>query len=287
MESKSFLAGGCGGVSATVVGHPFDTIKVRLQTQSASSPRYRGTWDCVTQTVSKEGVRALYKGMGAPLVGTAPIFAISFYSNAMGKKMQQGDKDAVLGPHQLAMAGFFSGVMTTIVMAPGERIKCLLQVQQSGAGPVRYSGPVDVARSLYREGGVRSIFKGSAATAARDGPASAAFFASYELIQRWMSGPERCELSVGKTLFAGGMAGICNWVVAIPVDVVKSRLQAAPEGVYTGALDVFFKLLRSEGVGALWKGAVPVLMRAFPANAACFLGFEAAMLGLNQVVPNL
>jgi len=232
-------------------------------------------------------VRALYKGMGAPLVGTAPIFAISFYSNAMGKKMQQGDKDAVLGPHQLAMAGFFSGVMTTIVMAPGERIKCLLQVQQSGAGPVRYSGPVDVARSLYREGGVRSIFKGSAATAARDGPASAAFFASYELIQRWMSGPERCELSVGKTLFAGGMAGICNWVVAIPVDVVKSRLQAAPEGVYTGALDVFFKLLRSEGVGALWKGAVPVLMRAFPANAACFLGFEAAMLGLNQVVPNL
>ena len=24
-----------------------------------------------------------------------------------------------------------------------------------------------------------------------DGPASAAFFASYELIQRWMSGPER------------------------------------------------------------------------------------------------
>lgn len=68
--------------------------------------------------------------MGAPLVGTAPIFAISFYSNAMGKKMQQGDKDAVLGPHQLAMAGFFSGVMTTIVMAPGERIKCLLQVSQ-------------------------------------------------------------------------------------------------------------------------------------------------------------
>ena len=66
--------------------------------------------------------------MGAPLVGTAPIFAISFYSNAMGKKMQQGSEDVVLGPHQLAMAGCFSGVMTTIVMAPGERIKCLLQV---------------------------------------------------------------------------------------------------------------------------------------------------------------
>ena len=66
--------------------------------------------------------------MGAPLLGTAPIFAISFDSNAMGKKMQQRTADTVLGPTQLAMAGCFSGVMTTIVMAPGERIKCLLQV---------------------------------------------------------------------------------------------------------------------------------------------------------------
>ena len=66
--------------------------------------------------------------MGAPLVGTAPIFAISFYSNALGQKMQQRSRAEVLAPHQLAMAGGFSGVMTTIVMAPGERIKCLLQV---------------------------------------------------------------------------------------------------------------------------------------------------------------
>lgn len=34
------------------------------------------------------------------------------------------------------------------------------------------------------------------------------------------------ELSVGKTLFAGGMAGIFNWLVAIPPDVLKSRLQS-------------------------------------------------------------
>lgn len=31
----------------------------------------------------------------------------------------------------------------------------------------------------------------------------------------------------------------------------------------------------------------PSYCRAFPANAACFLGYEAAMLGLNQLAPNL
>jgi hypothetical protein len=32
-------------------------------------------------------------------------------------------------------------------------------------------------------------------------------------------------LSAWRTLFAGGMAGIANWVVAIPPDVLKSRFQ--------------------------------------------------------------
>ena len=72
----------------------------------------------------------------------------------------------------------------------------------------------------------------------------------------------RSQLSVASTLVAGGLAGMCNWVVAIPMDVVKSRLQAAPEGTYSGALDVLRKLLAAEGPMALWKGAVPVLMRS-------------------------
>ena len=46
----------------------------------------------------------------------------------IGKKIQQTTPDDVLSPGQLAAAGALSGVMTTIVMAPGERIKCLLQV---------------------------------------------------------------------------------------------------------------------------------------------------------------
>jgi len=35
----------------------------------------------------------------------------------------------------------------------------------------------------------------------------------------------RKDLSAWRTLFAGGSAGIVNWLVAIPPDVLKSRLQ--------------------------------------------------------------
>lgn len=290
---KNFLAGGFGGVCLVACGHPLDTIKVRLQTmpqpQMGQSPLYAGTLDCAKKTIAKEGFLGLYKGMAAPLVGVTPMFAVCFFGFGVGKRIQQKSPDEELTYRQLFQAGMISGVFTTGIMVPGERIKCLLQIQQ-GASKVKYAGPVDCAKQLYREGGIRSIYKGTAATLLRDVPATGMYFMTYEWLQRVLTpeGKSRSDLSAWRTLFAGGMAGIFNWMVAIPPDVLKSRLQTAPEGTYpNGMRDVFRQLMRTEGITALYKGATPVMLRAFPANAACFLGYEVAMKVLNYMAPNL
>lgn len=62
---------------------------------------------------------------------------------------------------------------TTLVTAPVERAKVLLQVQSGG--DKKYKGVFDVFRVLYKEGGISSIFRGSFATLMRDGPGSAAY----------------------------------------------------------------------------------------------------------------
>lgn len=122
------------------------------------------------------------------------------------------------------------------------------------------------------------------ATLARDVPASGMYFMTYEWLQNILTpkGQTRKDMSVWRTLFAGGMAGIFNWLVAIPPDVLKSRLQTAPHGTYPkGMRSVFAELMREEGIFALYKGVTPVMLRAFPANAACFLGYELCMKFLN------
>ena len=84
------------------------------------------------------------------------------------------------------------------------------------------------------------------------------------------------------TLFCSGMAGICNWIVALPPDILKSRVQTAPEGTYPfGVRSVLPQLVREEGPMALWRGFQPVFASAFIANAACFSGFEVAMKFVN------
>lgn len=90
-HGKSFWAGGFGGMCTVLTGHPFDTIKVRLQTMPHVGPNqiplYRGTIDCACKIVTNEGIRGLYKGMLAPLVGAVPLFAICFLGFNVGKSV--------------------------------------------------------------------------------------------------------------------------------------------------------------------------------------------------------
>lgn len=53
-QLRSFAAGGAGGVCAVVVGHPFDLVKVRMQT--AAQGVYSGAIDVVKKTIAREGL---------------------------------------------------------------------------------------------------------------------------------------------------------------------------------------------------------------------------------------
>ncbi len=71
-QVRSFVAGGFGGICAVVVGHPFDLVKVRLQT--AERGVYSSAIDVVRKSVAKDGLRkGLYAGVSAPLVGVTPM----------------------------------------------------------------------------------------------------------------------------------------------------------------------------------------------------------------------
>jgi len=272
-----FLAGGFGGACLVAVGHPLDTIKVRLQT----SNQYKGFLDCFTQTLKREGPLGFYKGMAAPLIGVTPMYAICFFGYGIGQQLQRKSPDDKLTLNQIGLAGALSGVFTVVIMTPGERIKVLLQTQDPNNK--KYNGPLDVVRKVYASSGISGIYKGTGATLLRDVPGSYAYFAAYEYFKRTLS-DDSGKLNPLATLFAGGMAGVFNWLVSIPPDVLKSRLQSAPDGTYpNGIRDVFKELIRKEGPLGLYKGIIPVMIRAFPANAACFLGVETAYRALSYV----
>jgi len=215
------------------------------------------------------------------------LFLLCFFGGcAVGRWIQQTAPDQKMTFAHNAFAGALAGVFTTSVMVPGERIKCLLQVQSTGGYKgVQYNGPLDVIKKLYKEGGIKSIYRGTGATLLRDIPASAAYLSVYEYLKDMFAGGDaKDKLTPMATLCAGGFAGMANWGVCIPADVLKSRLQTAPEGKYPhGVRSVFREIIATEGWTALFRGFAPVMLRAFPANAACFTGVELTLALFRQI----
>jgi len=278
---KSFLCGGVGGICLVLVGHPMDTIKVLIQTMEVvpgKPPQYAGMVDCASQILKTEGARGFYKGMAAPLAGVAPMYALCFTGYGFGKQIFCDD-DAFdqLKLHQIGLAGATSAFLTTPILGPGERVKTVLQVQGSPTYTgVRYNGYRELLVGLYKEGGVMSICRGSKITFARDAVGAGFNFACYEFMKKMFTREGEKGPGVLGTIAAGGLAGCANWTSNLPLDTVKSKIQIAPEGRYSGVVQVAKEIMAKEGPRGFYKGLAPVIVRAFPANAACFLGFETA-----------
>lgn len=155
---------GCAGV---LVGFPFDTVKVHLQTQNHRNPLYRGTYDCFRKIVVREGVHGLYRGMSSPMAGVAVVNAIVF--GVYGNIQRRTANPDSLYSHFLA--GSAAGLAQSIVCSPMELIKTRLQLQDNlPRAAERFSGPMDCTRAIWRREGYRGIFRGLGITAARDMP---------------------------------------------------------------------------------------------------------------------
>ncbi|CAN0909580.1 Mitochondrial substrate carrier family protein B [Linum grandiflorum] len=72
-----FLGGGMAGVTAATATYPLDLVRTRLAAQT-NVIYYRGISHALQTICKEEGVRGLYKGLGATLLGVGPNIALSF-----------------------------------------------------------------------------------------------------------------------------------------------------------------------------------------------------------------
>ncbi|MED6205455.1 hypothetical protein PIB30_017879 [Stylosanthes scabra] len=286
--AKDLTAGTIGGAAQLICGHPFDTIKVKLQSQPTplpgQVPKYAGAIDAVKQTIAAEGPRGLYKGMGAPLATVAAFNAVLFSVRGQLEALLRSEPGVPLTVNQQIVCGAGAGVAVSVLACPTELIKCRLQAQSALAGSgaaavaVKYGGPMDVARHVLRsEGGVKGLFKGLVPTMAREIPGNAAMFGVYEATKQLLAGGrDTSGLGRGSLVVAGGMAGASFWLMVYPTDVIKSVIQVDDykNPKFSGTIDAFRKIRSTEGIKGLYKGFGPAMARSVPANAACFLAYE-------------
>lgn len=209
-----------------------------------------------------------------------------------------------------------AGVVQSFVGAPVDLLKIRLQLQQAMPGSPGYVGPLALLRSILRSEGVAGVWRGTTITMLRDTPSYGLYFVVYDVccdrIKEALAGASAsrppaavvdldhpASVDVGRgnddagagaaewvepaaQFLAGGLAGVLAWGSIYPLDVIKSRIQAAPasQSEYRGWWDCAVKSCREEGLGALTRGMGATLSRAFLVNAAIFAVYEACLSAL-------
>jgi solute carrier family 25 carnitine/acylcarnitine transporter 20/29 len=278
------IAGVLSGCTKLAVGHPFDTLKVRMQTEGLHG-RFRGPLDCMLQTLRSEGITAFYKGASLPLLGWSVIdfVLIGTYVNTRAfLQKTHADTDNVPVWHYW-LAGGLAGCVRAVIATPVEQVKSRLQVQYADPKSKVYSGPIDCMRQLVRNNGIRGLFKGFQSTLIF-GTSLSVYFASYEWYNRTIrvNFPDKVSNSL-RQFVSGGMAGTTLWLVAFPVDVIKSRMQAQPDvanPMYRSIGDCARKIYAREGLRGFYSGFLPCILRSFPTNGAALMVTEAVLLHL-------
>ena len=328
---KDLVSGTAGGMCGIFVGQPLDRVKVIMQTRHTSPalahlppPPSTNTLATLVTLTRREGVVALWKGVGSPLAGAAPLNALTFAGN--GKSLRYIDhwlstrQDVSGGVVQRPywayyVSGCVGGLTQTFVAAPTELVKCRLQVQyalrSNSAATSSFSPSVSIPsagtaassasqpttalamfRHIYRSEGVRGLFRGYSVTALRDTPSYGVYFLAYEYTKDKLLAASSLQSPLLPMLAAGGIAGCLSWLSCYPADVVKSVIQtetamAGVDGSTTELRmwDVTKRLYAEGGLARFFRGVSPCLLRSVPVNAVTFVVYEHSHLLLQKLLP--
>ncbi|MFH4973627.1 hypothetical protein AB6A40_000336 [Gnathostoma spinigerum] len=293
-EKRSFayvpkiLNGGLAGIIGVTCVFPIDLIKTRLQNQQTSScntVQYSGIIDCARKTWRNGGnslisrIRGMYSGAGVNIVLITPEKAIKLVANDCFRFYLAVPGVEKLSTTRGMIAGASAGFCQIVVTTPMELLK--IQMQDAGRTHVlnqKKMTAIGLTIELLKKKGIFGLYKGFGATMARDVTFSAIYFPFYAFLESL--GPRSADASGDATFYTSFLAGLTSGAFSsfavTPLDVIKTRLQlinkGAGEAQYKGIADAFIRILKDEGLEALFKGA------------ACRMMVMAPLFGIAQMV---
>ncbi|KAK9807203.1 hypothetical protein WJX73_008197 [Symbiochloris irregularis] len=280
--ARDVFAGTCGGIVVTLVGQPFDTVKVRLQTQPPGKQIYNGPIDCVRKTIQWEGPTGLYKGVSSPLAGQMFHRAAMFAAFGYAKRWISTNPDGTTRPltaADLYKAGAITGFTASFTEGPIDFYKSqvqyqIIKTQTDSAYKPAFTSVFQCVRQTLSINGVKGPFQGLGATILRNVPANSVYLGSFEFLKmKWAAakGISTAELPALNVLAAAGTGGLLYWSSIYPIDVIKSAMQTdsinPAERQYANSIAAAKALWKDGGIRRFYKGFTPCIARAAPANA--------------------
>jgi len=265
-------------MGATCFVQPLDLVKNRMQV--AKSKEHPTSLHLIRHIVKSEGAAALYSGLSAGLLrqATYTTTRLGIYTWLFEKASGPDGK----APNFLTKAGLgmAAGVCGAFVGTPAD--VSLIRMTSDGRLPKEqqrnYKSVFDALGRIVKEEGLTTLWRGAIPTMGRAMVVNAAQLASYSQAKQGLIETGYFRDGIFLHFVASMISGLVTTAASMPVDIAKTRIQnmAIKDGVpeYSGAADVLKKVIKNEGIAALWKGFTPYYMRLGPHTVITFIFLE-------------
>ncbi len=285
--------GGMSSAVAAAITNPLDVLKIRMQVQGELQPPPGTNRSLLYDPAHPaRALRAMVRADGLKALGAGAGAAVSYNFLMNGVRLglystleRRGLIQHADGRVSVAASVFVSslgGVVGAVVANPFFLVKTQLMTQSSAArAPTSQSvgfqhahqNTLDAFRSLHSSHGLAGLYQGFSAAIPRIIGGSVSQLVSYSFIKDELEAQGVFPVDSLWTSFVGGfLSGFVVVAAVTPFDVVSVRLSNQPLDergrgkVYRSYRDCVTKIVRSEGVSGLYKGAVPSYIRLGPQN---------------------
>ncbi|KAF8953898.1 hypothetical protein BGZ52_007425 [Haplosporangium bisporale] len=291
----TLTAGAIAGAVESTITYPTEFVKTQLQLQDgvkggkvkAGGVAFKGPVDILVSTVRTQGVTAVYTGLSALVIGTAAKAGVRFFAFDQFRYLLRDSEGKTTGVRSV-LAGLGAGMTEALfVVTPTETIKTKLIHDANSANP-QYRGLVHGTRSIIKAEGMGGIYRGVVPVMARQGANSAVRFGVYSSLNDYVKSRlvPGTPVPAAYTFGIGAIAGIITVYTTMPLDVVKTKMQALnAKQLYSGVVDCAWKVFKNEGVLSFWKGATPRLARLIMSGGIVFTVYEQVIQAIHTAVP--
>merc|ERR1719231_828662 len=282
-----FAAGGVSGAVSKTLTAPIERVKLVIQTQDANPkiksgevPRYTGIGNCFSRIHSEQGMGAFWRGNGTNIIRYFPTqaFNLAFKDSikaAFPKYNNKTDFWKFFGT-QLASGGMAGAASLTIVY-PLDYARTRL-ASDVGSGKKQFEGLADcLKKTASGPGGFMSLYNGYGPSVAGIIAYRGAQFGLNDTIMAFNPyAKEFGMIAVVSKFIVAQIAVTASGLVAYPFDTVRRRLQMESERpmadrMYKGTMDCGAKILKTEGFGGMYKGALANIFRGVGASLVLVL----------------
>ncbi|CAM0946138.1 unnamed protein product [Alopecurus aequalis] len=283
---RELIAGGvAGGIAKSAVA-PLERVKILLQTRRAEF-RGSGLVGSFRTIYRTEGPLGFYRGNGASVARIVPYAALHYMAYEEYRRwIILAFPNVEQGPILDLVAGSIAGGTAVICTYPLDLVRTKLAYQVKGAVNLGlreskayeqvYKGILDCVKTIYKQNGLKGLYRGMAPSLYGIFPYSGLKFYFYEKMKSHV--PDEHRKDITPKLACGSVAGLLGQTITYPLDVVRRQMQAFSSSNLTNGKGTFGSLVmiaKHQGWKQLFSGLSINYLKVVPSVAIGFTVYDS------------